>query len=227
MARTVDHAARATRSDQFVDVAQRLIQRKGYERMSVQDVLDEAGASRGAFYHYFDSKQALLEAVVDRMTDGALASVMPAVDDPGLSATIKLRRVFDGMAQFKMERVDLVMAILETWLSDENALVREKFGRTLVTKLGPVLARIIAQGRAEGVFDVGAPEPAARVLVSLLWAANQTASQLYVARRSNGVSYEEVEAILTAFWSSFERILGASEGSLLVFDPALLRRWFG
>lgn len=226
MARTVDHVARATRSDAFIDVAQRLIQSKGYERMSIQDVLDETSASRGAFYHYFDSKEALLVAVVDRMADGALASVGPAVEDPALSAVEKLRRVFDGMVQFKMARVDLVMAILESWIADENALVREKFGRTLVTKLGPLLAKIIAQGKAEGVFDVPAAEPAARVLVSLLWAANQTASQLYVARRSNSVSYEEVEAILTAFWSSFERILGAPEGSLLVFDPALLRQWF-
>lgn len=227
MARTIDPAARASRSDAFVDVAQRLIQSKGYEAMSIQDVLDEASASRGAFYHYFDSKEALLEAVVDRMADGALAAVAPVAEDPSISATEKLRRVFDGMAQFKMARVDLVMAILESWVSDENALVREKFGRTLVTKLGPLLAKIIAQGKAEGVFDVAAAEPAARVLVSLLWAANQTASQLYVARRANSVSYAEVEAILTAFWTSFERILGAPEGSLPVFDAALLRRWFG
>ena len=55
--------AHAVRRDEFVDAAQRLIQSPGYEQMSVQDVLDELGASKGAFYHYFDSKEALLEAV--------------------------------------------------------------------------------------------------------------------------------------------------------------------
>ena len=65
MARTVDTGAHAVRREAFVDTAQRLMQAKGYEQMSVQDVLDELDASRGAFYHYFDSKAALLEAVVD------------------------------------------------------------------------------------------------------------------------------------------------------------------
>ena len=227
MPRTIDHAARATRSDAFVDVAQQLIQTKGYERMSIQDVLDKADASRGAFYHYFDSKEALLEAVVDRMVDGALAAVAPVVDDATMNATEKFRRVFDGMAQFKLARVDLVMAILESWLSDENALLREKFGRTLVTKLGPLLTKIVAQGEAEGVFSVSRADATSRVLVALLWAANQTASQLYVARRAKSVGYEEVEAILTAFWSALERILGAPDGSLIVFDRALIRQWFG
>jgi AcrR family transcriptional regulator len=66
MARTLDPAAHALRRDAFVDAAQRLIQAKGYEQMSLQDVVDELDASRGAFYHYFDSKVALLEAVVRR-----------------------------------------------------------------------------------------------------------------------------------------------------------------
>ena len=61
MARTLDPAAHALRRDEFVDAAQRLIQSRGYEQMSIQDVLDELGASKGAFYHYFDSKEGLLD----------------------------------------------------------------------------------------------------------------------------------------------------------------------
>src|SRR5512140_408512 len=77
VARTLDPAAHALRRDEFIDAAQRLIQSRGYEQMSVQDVLDELGASKGAFYHYFDSKEGLLTAVVDQMIDGAMAVVEP------------------------------------------------------------------------------------------------------------------------------------------------------
>ena len=69
MARTLNPEVHAVRRDAFVDAAQRLIQARGYEQMSIQDVLDEVDASRGAFYHYFDSKAALLDAVVDRMIE--------------------------------------------------------------------------------------------------------------------------------------------------------------
>src|SRR5664279_6287596 len=100
MPRTLDPEAHAVRRDAFIDVAQRLIQAKGYEQMSVQDVLDELDASRGAFYHYFDSKTALLEAVVTRIVDGALASVTPLVEDPALDAKAKLEGFFGGIAQW-------------------------------------------------------------------------------------------------------------------------------
>ena len=66
-----------------MEAAQRLLQTKGYEAMSIQDLLQELGASRGAFYHYFDSKQALLEAVVDRITDAALANAAPVIGRHG------------------------------------------------------------------------------------------------------------------------------------------------
>ena len=49
MARTVDTEAHAVRREAFVDTALRLMQAKGYEHMSIQDVLDETGASGGAF----------------------------------------------------------------------------------------------------------------------------------------------------------------------------------
>ena len=61
MARTLDPAAHAVKRDTFLDAAQRLIKTKGYEALSVQDVLAAVGTSKGAFYHYFDSKAALLD----------------------------------------------------------------------------------------------------------------------------------------------------------------------
>jgi AcrR family transcriptional regulator len=80
MARTVDQAVYAIRRDAFVDAATGLIREKGYEQMSIQDVLDALDASRGAFYHYFGSKEDLLEAVVDRIAESAIASVEPILD---------------------------------------------------------------------------------------------------------------------------------------------------
>jgi AcrR family transcriptional regulator len=73
MPRTLNPETYALRRDAFVDAAQRLIQTKGYQQFSVQDVLDELDASKGAFYHYFDSKAALLDAVIDQMADAAAA----------------------------------------------------------------------------------------------------------------------------------------------------------
>ncbi len=57
------------RREAILDVAERLIRTVGYERTSIQAIQDELGISRGAVYHYFGSKEDLLEAVVERMAD--------------------------------------------------------------------------------------------------------------------------------------------------------------
>ncbi len=63
MARIVKEEEYAGKRNAILDVAQRLIYTKGYEQMTIQGMLDDLQISKGAFYHYFDSKQAVLERV--------------------------------------------------------------------------------------------------------------------------------------------------------------------
>ena len=226
MARTLDPAAHALRRDEFIDAAQRLIQTRGYEQMSVQDVLDELGASKGAFYHYFDSKEALLVAVIDQMIEGAMRFVEPMVDDPGLTAPEKFQRVFSGIAQFKNARVELLQGVIQAWISDDNAIVREKFKKVAIKRLTPLLTRIVEQGRAEGVYTADPPGPVARVLMSLMLGANEAAVELYLARRARTISFETVQQMLAAYAEAFNRILGARGGSFPITDEATLHLWF-
>ena len=227
MARTLNVESHAVRRDAFIDAAERLIQVKAYEQMSIGDILAELDASRGAFYHYFESKSALLDAVVDRMVDGAIAAVSPIVDDPTRSATQKLIDVFAGIGRFKGERTELLRGLLEIWLADENALVRDKLRRRGVARLAPLLAAIVEQGVAEGEFTSSSPGHVARVLVSLLQAVNEVALELYFDRLAGEVSLEDVERMFAAYAEAFERILGARPGSLAFTDAATIRQWYG
>jgi len=226
MARTLDPAAHALRRDAFIEAAQRLMQTKGYDQMSIQDVLDELETSRGAFYHYFDSKAALLEAVVERMTDAATASLAPVIEDPGLDAVTKLQAFFSGLAQWKEMRKELLLAFMAAWLSDENAIVREHFRQNVALRLTPLLARLVEQGNAEGTYSTGPAGPTAGVLVSLILGANEAASRLFVADQAREVSFEEVVSALAAYAAAFERILGLPAGSWPIADPEILHRWF-
>ncbi len=227
MPRTVDAVAYATRREAFVEVAEGLIQAKGYEQLSIQDILAELGASKGAFYHYFGSKAALLEAVVEHIVEAAMSSLTPHVTDPAVPALDKLRGVFVGIAQWKGERTELMRALIEVWLSDENAIVREKLRRSLVPRLAPLLAAIIREGVAEGVFAVDSPDGVARVLVSLIQGANDTALELYVARQAGAVSLAAVERFFAAYTAALERLLGLPAASLMFPDRTVLLKWYG
>ena len=227
MARTLDPVAHAVRREAFLDAGQRLIATKGYAQLSIRDVLDELGASKGAFYHYFDSKAALLDGVVSRLVEAATASLAPAVADPDRSAPEKVDAVFSGLASFKGERKDLILALVRVWLSDDNAIVREHFRRGVIAAMTPLVATIIRQGVAEGSFTTASPDHAARVFVSLVLGANEAATDLFIAYQDGAVTFEEVERTLEAFAEAFERILGVRPGSLEFANrTTVLREWF-
>jgi AcrR family transcriptional regulator len=227
MARTLDPEVHAVRRDTFLDAAQGLIQAKGYEQMSIQDVLAEVGTSKGAFYHYFDSKAALLEAVIARMVTMATEALQPVVADPNRDAIAKFAGLFSGIAAWKTERRDLLLALMQTWLSDDNAIVREKFRRGVADSQTPILTAIIRQGVTEGSFSVIAPEYAACVIVALMLGANEHASSMYVRNHAGEIPFEVVEGSLSAYPEAIERILGAPPGSIRWWtDDSILHDWF-
>jgi Transcriptional regulator len=227
MARTRNPETHAVRRDAFVDVGQRLIQLKGYEAFSVQDVIDEVGASKGAFYHYFGSKLDLLEAVVERMADQATAAWQPVLAAQGLSAGERLEGVFRTVAQVKAERRELVLAIIDAWLSDDNAVVREKLRRLVAARMTPLLTDIVRQGVADGDFTPSDPSATAQVLVSLIQATQELAMQLYVDCHAGAISVDDVIRVFGSYTEALERILGARIGSIVLTDAQTLRMWFG
>ena len=102
MARIVKEEAYAVKRNEILDAAQRLVYTKGYEQMTIQDMLDDLQISKGAFYHYFDSKQAVLEALVERMGEGAVQLLLPIVHDPLLPALDKFHCYLATLNRWKV-----------------------------------------------------------------------------------------------------------------------------
>jgi AcrR family transcriptional regulator len=226
VARTLNTTVHGVRRDAILDVAVQLIRTKGYERMSIQDVQDELGVSRGAIYHYFSSKAALLEAVVERMVEAIMAVLAPIAEDPELLATAKLQGVFTAAGRWKAERRDLMVALLEAWYSDHNAIVREHLRRVAMERLEPLIAAIVRQGTSEGTFSATSPDHAAGILVALLAVSGDATSQLYLDRLAGRVPYQDVQRAVAAYDEAVERILGLSAGSFRMIDEPSLRLWF-
>ncbi|HWI49607.1 MAG TPA: helix-turn-helix domain-containing protein, partial [Rummeliibacillus sp.] len=52
--------------EQILFVSTKLFEEKGYEKTSIQDIIDGLGMSKGAIYHHFKSKEDILNAVMDQ-----------------------------------------------------------------------------------------------------------------------------------------------------------------
>lgn len=227
MARTRNHASHAVRRDAFLDVAQRLITTKGYDGFSIQDVLDEAGASKGAFYHYFGAKSDLLEAIVERMADAIQERWDEIMARPGLTAIERFEAIFATTAQYKNARRELSLALLEAWLSDRNTILREKLRQLVAPRMTPVLEQVVRQGIAEGEFSASNAAGTADVIVALIVGIQDKAVRLFVARQLQEVSYDDVVRFFAAYSEAVDRILGLEPGQLSLTDPPTLQAWFG
>ena len=104
MTRIVKEKEYAVRRNAILDVAQLLVYTKGYEQMTIQDILDDLKISKGAFYHYFDSKQALLEPLLERMQQELEPLLIVLGQDSSLPALQKLQRFFAYSIAIKPHR---------------------------------------------------------------------------------------------------------------------------
>ena len=216
---------RRKRND-ILDEALRLVYSKGYERMTIQDILADLQISRGAFYHYFDSKQALLEALVERMGSLATQAFMPILQDPNLSAIQKFHRYFEASAQWKNAGKTLIISSLRMWYTDENAFIRQKMISVSLKGTPRILEPIIRQGIEEKVFTTRYPEQVAIIIAGVALIFADDLIDLMLSPHPDPATFQKTELILDAYFDTIERILGAPAGSLKSFDADTFKDWF-
>jgi AcrR family transcriptional regulator len=222
MAREEAYAGKRTA---ILDAAQRLVYSKGYEQMTIQDVLDALRISKGAFYYYFDSKPALLDALLARTQDEVLAVLRPIADDAHLGALEKLRRFFPTLGRWKTDRKDFLLELARVLYSDDNAIFRQKTRARAISTVAPLLTEIMQQGIREGVVTVAYPDEVGDLLVCLVLDLSDTLAGLLLASARPGDLARRFERTVAVYTGALERVLGAPAGALPLIDADALREW--
>ncbi len=226
MARIVKEEERTEKRNSILAVAERLVYTRGYEQMTIQDILDDLQISKGAFYHYFQSKQAVLEALTERMQEQVDQLLLPIVHDPRLTALEKLQRFFPTLARWKSTRRSLIFSLMRILYADENAIFRQKARALTIKRRSPQLATIIRQGVQEGVLTAPYPDQLAEVVVSLVIDLGDAIASLLLSWKPEHDESLLVERTVAAYTDALERALGAPTGSLPLVDDPTLKEWF-
>jgi AcrR family transcriptional regulator len=227
MPRIVKEEEHAAKRNKILDVAHRLVYAKGYEQMTIQDILDELHISKGAFYHYFDSKGAVLEALIEHMVvEEVEPFLISIVQDLRLSALEKLHRYFGAFIRWKTGQKTLMLDLLRVWYADENAIVRQKVFTATVKQVTPVLTEIIRQGAQEGVFTTPYPDYACQVNIYLLQGLGDTFAALLLSGEPDDYALQRAEIAVAAYNDALERVLGAPSGSIHLVDTETMKAWF-
>jgi AcrR family transcriptional regulator len=228
MARITKPEEFAAKRNAIVAAAQRLVLTKGYEQMSVQDILDDLQVSGGAFHHYFDSRGALLDALIERIQHESAKPLLPIIHDPHLTAIQKLQGFLSALDRLRMDRKQDVLEAARVWYTDGNAIVRQRVDEAVFRQRAPLLAEIVRQGVEEGVFTMPSADQAGEVIMALLQGmANAHARLLFSSAEERDPRWR-VEAIVAshvAYMEAIERVLGAPPNSLYRADAEAVSAW--
>jgi AcrR family transcriptional regulator len=131
----------------ILDAAVRTFARKGYHSSRVGDIAEEAGVAYGLVYHYFESKQDVLESIF-RETWTELLAAIRDVEESGQPAAEQLRQVAAILLRSWRRQPDLVRVLV-------REVARSPEVQRRVDEIAEVFAameRIVTCGQADGSF---------------------------------------------------------------------------
>ncbi len=159
MVRIVKKAAQ--RRDEIVDTACQLFLTKGYDKTTMSDVMHSLQVAKGTIYHYFKSKEELLDAVVENIVAGGF---------------IKKQTVVQSCKGLAMEKLILLITsskknaehreFLDNLHQPSNAGMHIRLLARLITVEAPLYAELIQQGCKEGIFSTDYPLECAEFILA-------------------------------------------------------------
>jgi AcrR family transcriptional regulator len=141
------------RRNEILDTAERLFTTKGYEKCTVNDILREVNIAKGTLYHYFKSKEEILDNIVSRYKDIVVTRAEEVINNNNLSLKEKLMHLFLSMNV--NDKVDT--QILDELHKTENSLLHQKTLNQIVTAMAPILVKVIEEGMDQKIWSCKYP----------------------------------------------------------------------
>lgn len=190
------------RLNEIMDASELLFTSKGYEQTTINDILAKVEIGKGTFYHYFKSKEEVMDAIIMRIVNADAAAAKAIADNPALPAIPKLFQIlFAGKPKSGGQKEKM----LEQFHKPNNAEMHQRSLVQSILHLTPVLTQVVEQGIREKVMATDYPQEA----IEFLLVSAQTVFD-------EGLFHWEADKTdrkIKAFISIMESVLGAKEGS--------------
>ncbi|MDX8481362.1 helix-turn-helix domain-containing protein [Mesorhizobium sp. VK24D] len=217
------------RSAELLDCAQRLFFQRGYDDTTVNDIIREAGLSKGAFYHYFASKEALLEALAARIARESLAELEPMLEDTSLDAIGRLNALFSGSQRLNVELAPQLRKTFAVVFRPENVVLFHRIDEVARELALPMIARLLRKGSEEGAFEVPDPIAFADMLLQIRLIFRDVMHR--ALRQAEGGDLEEaahmLEERLRIYGIAVDRLLKLPDGTIEAVEPGFGRAFLG
>ena len=211
---------------QILDAAEKLFFERGYDRTSVQDILDALQMSKGGFYHYFDAKDSVLRAVSERRSQGRFDKLNEELYGTRRGPIERLNLLL-GMANlFEAEELPFAALLLKLCYRDKDAAMCAHRRRVLIDRLLPMVNDVVAEGVADGSFHTRHPMEVGRLLLLLACDVDDEVCNMLADQPDNPDVMIKLVELLNTWRESAEKLVGAPYGTIVLFEVSkLLEDW--
>ena len=135
------------RKKELLNIAYDMFLTRGYENTHVDEIIEKAQIAKGTYYYYFQSKEQMLEEVIDMMIENETerASQIIRMDIP---VPQKIVGIVASMKPTEEEQ-----PVKNALFQPKNVLMHYKVRQKLINILTPILSEVIKEGVDEGIFE--------------------------------------------------------------------------
>jgi len=156
------------RKNQILDAAQRVFAQQGFAAARMDDIVAEAGLSKGGVYWYFESKDAIVLALMERFFSGTMDTEVVRLLEAPDPVRDRLRELFQIVARAGQEMAPLLPVVYEYYATAMRHEEVGAFFRRYFEAYRVALGEFIVQGVASEEFRPVDPASAAISLIGLI-----------------------------------------------------------
>ncbi len=189
------------RKKEILEVAKELFQSLGYNKTSVEAIIEKAGISKGTFYYYFSSKNEVLSYIAHDTLKEMVIEAQKIQNIKEMNALEKMKLLLRGQS----ESYDTGYEIADHLHRPENRELHERINAEVIKTFSPVIAEVIQQGIDEGYFNIERPLETVQLILA--------GSQFLFNSDIFNWSETQIYSLNSAMQSIIERSLGVKIGS--------------
>lgn len=191
--------------DRILDALQTLMVSKNMQTITVSEIAQTAGIGKGSIYYYFSSKEAILEALIERNYKKPLETAKDLAKRMDIPPFTRMAMILQACrnSSIAYRRQDAEPVSIS---AKEQAYLHHKYINYLISELKPELAAIIEQGIASGEIHFDYPAALAEIVLIVL--------TIKIGNSLLPSTQENIEETMRALISLLERGTENPEGSL-------------
>lgn len=184
------------------------------KEISVNMIAEKAGIGKGSVYYYFDSKDEILDAVIERCYKKAIHEFIGSIPQ-GAAALERIKRLFYCM--IKQEFQDNQKNLILSLHLHESVALHNKMKMMAIQEVSPILTELLIEGCAEGTIRTETPKESAEMIVAVI--------TYFLDNTVFPADWESMQKKLKIFATVLDTSLHAAPGSFdFLWNPDMIRR---